>query len=191
MVKINAVKILRDKMLCTVAGVGQSSGSVNEQPIGVTETMQGSINRAISAWRSDHTGNLYFGIESGIIPIIGAFALNSSNLFEGNWTESIEDASYFIDVPIVSVWIPSIGVLASKVGSSCEFPKEAVMRTSLLDGGFRLNTVGKTLAADGTVMNHADPHQGLIGVARQSIIEKTILDLMHSELINSWIRGNS
>jgi non-canonical (house-cleaning) NTP pyrophosphatase len=164
-VKIKAVTTLQETLHCSVRGVAQSSGGVAEQPIGIYEATSGAINRAVTAWTSDPTGDVYFGIESGIIPMIGNEAIDIT----------IDEPTQLIDTAFIAMWIPSEGVLTITLSDGCEFPLEQFWQTKEKSGGFGDNTVGKTLAEQGIVSDHADPHLSLMGISREALIADAVL----------------
>lgn len=153
-IKLAAAKyVLREYPGFDVAVIPDAKSCVNEQPFGLPETIRGACSRALTAWQSEPGCFLYLGIENGIVYIQNGFQ----------------------DVAIAAILDPSNGLIRWEVSDVCPFPADAVLVTEKLPGGFRTNTVGKTLQGWGRVSDHADPHKDLGDkFSRQHYIEQCL-----------------
>lgn len=132
-----------------------AQSDINEQPFGDAEILRGAINRVLSA-QSIKLGDLYISIENGI----------AVTQHEGYQDYAI--ALAFVPIANKMYWVRS---------QSVSFPESAVKATQRKAGGFKLNTVGKTLFEKGLITNHTDPHFGLTGIHRGKILTDAMKNL--------------
>ncbi len=142
----------------SVIGVPLGPTGTNEQPVGRQEILTGAANRAIAAYGNNNEAEYFFGIENGI------------EERQGQWED------YAIVYLLVA---PPRGFALWNETARVIFPNEAVELTKSKPEGFKLHTVGKTLAEMGLVKDHADPHLCLAGKSRLDILAEAIVDLLN------------
>ena len=157
--KKQAVQTVIDKLQlhAYVYPLTQAISNVNEQPVGKTEILQGALNRLVSAYSLYPEGEIYIAIENGI---------------------EQDELLQWLDYAIVMLFIPKYQIFTYKTTEAIVFPTEYVEQTLNKQGGFKLNTVGKTLKEVGLVTFSDDPHLDLVGTSRKSILANTIEQLI-------------
>jgi non-canonical (house-cleaning) NTP pyrophosphatase len=171
-IKINAVKSFiedwqgnpKTDVNFVFWSISNAKSQVNEQPVGELEILTGSLNRVLTSYQIDPRGEVYISMENGI--------------------EYDPELSIWSDYAIVLAFVPSYGSISYVRSKAVKFPSLQVEKTKNKDGGFKKNTVGKTLNEDGIVNKHDDPHLDLAGISRVEILK----DALH-ELINYLPQG--
>lgn len=161
-IKFNALSegFNRLKLVANVERVRKASSDVNEQPEGEEEILLGANNRVNSAYKVDDTGDIYFAYENGI-----AFQ---------------EKEQQWRDYAIALAFLPKLNLTKWVRSDSVVFPTEAVIATRQKPGGFKLNTVGKTMQEMGIVKRHDDPHIDLdpLGRSREELLTTATMNLL-------------
>jgi non-canonical (house-cleaning) NTP pyrophosphatase len=150
----------------TVVKVPNAPSEVNEQPVGFDEIWRGASNRALNAHKNQPGYDAYFGIENGI-----------QEISSGRWVDYAIIHAY---MPSESAykWVSSGG--QDNPAAALDIPTIAVEKTRAKQGGFELNTVGKTLVEMGLVEKHDDPHVALCGEPRSLILKRACIELIRS-----------
>jgi len=144
---------------------GVESG-VSEQPCGEDETFRGAQYRVHNCYDVDPRGDIYFAIENGIRQV------------EGEWL----DFAYVL----ARVNLDNV----DEINGKREFVSQSksITLTQEKPGGFRDNTVGKTLKELELVRFHDDPHLDLCGESRRVILKRAIVELLESSGIADLCR---
>ena len=158
-IKVDALvdAINRARINASVTAVKGSESGVNEQPVGEAEILRGATNRAMTARAINAWQEVYIAIENGIQ----------------------QERNDWVDYAIVLASVPGYGAMGWVRSQAVTFPSEAVEFTANKEGGFVLNTVGKTLAELGFVQQHDDPHFELSGIHRKDILCDALVELFN------------
>jgi len=156
---------------CPING---TESRVSKQPVGEHEILRGAINRAMSAWQNQPECDCYIAMENGIIHDDAEYEIKPENY---RW----------LDYAIVLAFIRQFDQMVWVKSSMVEFPMSAVMLTFQKPGGFRDNTVGKTLKDLGLVRFHDDPHFDLVHNSRRDILKDATLELFNYLPKRLWL----
>ena len=132
-----------------IIGLKCPSG-VNEQPFN-EETLQGAHNRMHHAKKEIPDAGMYISIENGIFT----------------------EGRRFVDKAVVTL-MTSKGKQVTSFSDGVDFPAEYVEMTRKKPGGFKEWTVGKTMAENGYVQDHADPHYDISGKSRAEFLNDAV-----------------
>lgn len=142
------------------------SSEVNEQPQGTSEIFEGAKNRSYNAETVIPNADVYLAVENGVV-----FTFNDE----------------WVDVAICLARIPKLATTKSQVSEGVVLPTEAVMLTLNKEGGFELNTVGKTLQEIGIVTSDKDPHLDLPPYKSRVVILQEAFEKLLNTLPKEYI----